>query len=77
MEFSQTDLSRNMSCALIKTYILNLVHTTRFWNNLHQVRQNLSKLDVYEFFLPSLVCKIPSGNRLLSQICLWRHEYTV
>jgi hypothetical protein len=27
---------------VIKTYISNLVHTTRFWNNLHQVRSNTS-----------------------------------
>jgi hypothetical protein len=27
---------------LIKSYISNLVHTTRFWNNLHQVRSILN-----------------------------------
>ena len=28
----------NMIDIVIKTYISNLVRTTRFWNNLHQVR---------------------------------------
>ena len=35
--------------ALIKTYISNLVRTTPFWNNLHQVRSKLKDWKAKQF----------------------------
>jgi hypothetical protein len=30
---------------VIKTYISNVAHTTYFWNNLHQVKLSVKKLE--------------------------------
>jgi hypothetical protein len=46
------------SGAEIKTFMLNLVHTTRFWNNLYQVRWKIGKLNS----LKSCKCKYTNGS---------------
>jgi hypothetical protein len=47
------------ACLLMITNISNLVHTTRFWNNLHQVRSK--SIEVYK--LQHYVIKLVSDLR--------------
>lgn len=37
----------NWQCIQIKTLVSNLVHGTRFWNNLHRVRPKPKYLNVF------------------------------